>query len=89
MRKNNVMNQSREAMMLELQQLGFMLVDLNLYLDNNPNDQEAINDFNGYFQAYWEKKSAYEMQFGPLANFGHCPASYPWSWVNEPWPWEM
>ena len=35
-----------------------------------------------------KKKSAYEMQFGPLANFGYTPAAYPWNWVNEPWPWE-
>ncbi len=88
MKKTN-MCVTREAAMLELQQLGFVLVDLNLYLDNNPNDQEAINDYNCAFQAYWEKKNAYETQFGPLANFGYCPASYPWSWVNEPWPWEM
>ena len=87
MKKTNLCT-TREAMLLELQQLSFVLVDLNLYLDNNPNDQQAINYFNCFFQNYWEKKSAYEMQFGPLANFGYTPAAYPWNCINDPWPWE-
>ena len=81
--KKATMCVTREAAMLELQQLGFVLVDLNLYLDNNPNDQEAINDYNSAFQSYWEKKNAFETQFGPLANFGYCPASYPWRNENR------
>lgn len=89
MKKNNNMCAARENAMLELQQIGFMLVELNLFLDNNPEDQEAINNYNCLFQSYWEKKNAYEAQFGPLANFGYCPANYPWSWVCEPWPWEI
>ena len=79
---------TKKSMMLELQQLSFSLVDLNLFLDTHPNDQDAINDFNQLFQQYWELKSNYELQYGPLDNFGQNPASCPWSWVDEPWPWE-
>ena len=85
---NGNMMPNKRAMMLELQQLSFSLVDLNLFLDTHPNDQEAIDDFNELFKQYWELKSNYELQFGPLNNFGHNPASCPWSWVDEPWPWE-
>ena len=79
---------AKQAMLYEIQQVSFSLVDLNLYLDNHPNCQQAIDDYNQLFQVYWEMKSNYEMQYGPLANFGHCPATYPWSWINDPWPWE-
>lgn len=79
---------NQQSMLLELQQLSFSLVDLNLFLDMNPTEQQAINDYNQLFQQYWELKSNYELQFGPMNNFGHSPASSPWNWVNEPWPWE-
>lgn len=63
--KKATMCVTREAAMLELQQLGFVLVDLNLYLDNNPNDQEAINDYNSAFQSYWEKKMPLKHNLDP------------------------
>ena len=78
----------RRTMLLELQQLSFSLVDLNLFLDTNPENQQAVEDYNRLFEQYWEAKSNFELQFGPMNNFGHCPASYPWSWINDPWPWE-
>ena len=74
--------------MAELQQLSFALVDLNLYLDTHPQNQQAAEDFNTLFQKYWEAKTLYESKYGPLTNFGYSPASYPYAWVNCPWPWE-
>lgn len=79
---------AQKAALLQLQQLSFSLVDLNLYLDTNPDNQQAINDYNQLFEQYWDAKSNYELQYGPMNNFGHCPATYPWSWINDPWPWE-
>ena len=37
---------NREAALLELQQLSFSLVDLNLYLDTHPHDTEALAYYN-------------------------------------------
>ena len=79
---------SKQALLLEVQQLSFALVDLNLFLDINPDCQDAINDYNVIFKQYWQVRTQYEIAYGPLANFGHCPATYPWSWINDPWPWE-
>ena len=79
---------SQKTALLELQQLSFSLVDLNLYLDTNPANQQAVNDYNQLFEQYWDAKANYELQYGPMNNFGHCPATYPWSWINDPWPWE-
>lgn len=86
--KKSATVRNKQSLLLEIQQLSFALVDLNLFLDINPTCQQAIEDYNTIFQKYWEVRANYELQFGPLANFGHCPATYPWSWVNDPWPWE-
>ena len=40
---------NRQAAMLELQQLSFSLVDLNLFLDTHPDNQQAVNDYNQLF----------------------------------------
>ena len=41
---------SNQAMLLELQQLSFSLVDLNLFLDTHPDNQQAVADYNQLFQ---------------------------------------
>ncbi|NLT94122.1 MAG: spore coat protein CotJB [Clostridia bacterium] len=76
-------------LMRQLQEVSFALVELNLYLDNYPNNQQALADFNSLSQKYQELKAMYEAQYGPLTNFGYAPSQYPWQWVNEPWPWEV
>ena len=81
-------NQSKQQLLQQINQLSFCLVDLNQYLDMHPDNQEAITQFNCFFQQYWDVKTAYTLQYGPLNNFGFCPASYPWSWTNDPWPWD-
>lgn len=75
-------------LMRQLQEVSFALVDLNLYLDNYPNNQQALADFNRLSQQYAELKNSYEAQYGPLTNFGYSCSQYPWQWIGEPWPWE-
>lgn len=82
------MNRYHCDLMRQLQEISFSLVDINLFLDNNPNNQQALADFNMLSQKYQELKSMYEATYGPLANFGYSPSQYPWQWVCEPWPWE-
>ena len=66
----------------------FACIDLNLYLDNNPHDQDALCKYNMYFEKFQEAKYNYEQMYGPLTNFGYVPDSYEWSWVDNPWPWK-
>ncbi|HBG21807.1 MAG: spore coat protein CotJB [Syntrophaceticus sp.] len=84
------MNKSRVRMLRELQEIEFALVELNLYLDTHPNDEEAINNFNTLAIRLQQAKQSYEAKFGPLINFGHSgPVQAPWKWIEEPWPWEI
>ena len=74
--------------MLQIQQVDFLLVDLQLYLDNHPDCQAALDDFNALSQTSAELKDAYQCQYGALMNFGSDPAGDRWAWTDEPWPWE-
>ena len=77
-----------DKMLRKIQELEFAAVELNLFLDNHPTHQRALMDYNMITQELMQVKQAYEMQYGPLTNFGFAPSQYPWRWVEEPWPWE-
>lgn len=78
----------RKTMLTRIQELEFAAVELNLFLDTHPENQQALADFNMITEQLINMKNAYEMMFGPLCNFGSSPSRYPWKWIDEPWPWE-
>ena len=81
------MNEQAE-MLTVLDSLCFATIDLNLYLDNYPNDREALNLFNDYRQQLNAYKQEYQQKFGPLLISSDALNKYPWTWNNSPWPWE-
>jgi spore coat protein JB len=78
----------QKALMKKLQELGFMLVELNLYLDNHPDCRDARLLYNKYSAEMAATREEYFEKYGPTMNFGVCPAGDSFSWVNSPWPWE-
>lgn len=64
----------------------FAAHDLNLYLDNNPEDQDMIRLFNEHVSQVNQLQTQYEQKYGPL--FVDASNSYPWAWNDSPWPWE-
>ena len=79
---------SKSDLILKIQELTFACVDLNLYLDNHPDDACAINMYNSFSKQLNEAMRSYECKYGPLTNFGYGKSNCPWQWVEEPWPWE-
>ena len=65
---------------------GFAAHDLNLYLDNNPDDRDMIKLFNEYTDQANKVMAEYESKYGPL--FVDASNTYPWAWNKSPWPWE-
>ena len=63
----------------EIKKYQFYAVELNLYLDNFPNNKKATNDY---------LIMDYEKNFGPLRNFGSAYFENPVAWISSPWPWE-
>ena len=75
-------------MLTDIDALGFALVDLNLYLDINPDDRNALDLFNRYRREKETKLKEYESKYGPITLISDSLNSYPWSWDDMPWPWD-
>ena len=67
--------------------LGFCAVDMMLYLDTHPDDEEALNYFNQCTALYNAAKQSYQEQFGHLNAFSEQERSS-WDWNTAPMPWE-
>lgn len=76
-------------LMEQLQAIDFVLVELTLYLDNHPNDAEAIQQFNHYAQLSHQVRHQVEQYYGPMQQFGNSYSGYPWNWIDSPWPWQL
>lgn len=71
----------------ELQALEFVLVELGLYLDTHPTDQEAFALFQEYAALEQEGKKRYEAEYGPLTSAASAQGKT-FEWIHGPWPWE-
>lgn len=67
--------------------LGFCAVDMMLYLDTHPDDEEALNYFNQCTALYNAAKQSYQEQFGQLNAFSEQERSS-WDWNTAPMLWE-
>lgn len=82
--------EKQPAILSRLQEIEFVAVELNLYLDTHPCDTEALNDYNCAVEMLRKHIKEYEKEFGPLMNFGFGGfSSEPWQWAMGPWPWEI
>lgn len=79
---------SREEMSDKMYELKFAAIDLNLFLDNNPDNKKALMDYHTITEELKRLTNIYEEQFGPLNNFGGSKSQYPFAWIDEPWPWQ-
>jgi len=71
----------------ELQMLGFVLQELALYLDTHPEDEEALQMYRNYQQAYHSGMMHYSEHCKPLSHT--VPVNDKnYSWLKDPWPWE-
>ena len=79
---------SKSSMILKIQELSFACVDLNLYLDNHPDDANAVSMYNSMSKQLTVAIRLYECTYGPVSNCGYGKSSCPWQWVEQPWPWD-
>ena len=68
--------------------LCFACIDLNLYLDNFPNNKELSNLFRQYVEEKERAIKEYEQKYGPLFVDNSVDNSNNWRWNSIPWPWE-
>lgn len=85
------MNCERQLSMLKkIQEMQFVAIELNLFLDTHPCDSDALNDFNCAVEILERHVMAYQDEFGPFLSFGFGGQSEePWQWAKGPWPWQL
>lgn len=77
-------NNEKEELLFNISEYSFMMHELNLYLDVNPNNKEALNKFNEYRIKTDELIMKYERKYGPLMVNSDTNKSF--NWINK-WPW--
>ena len=69
--------------------LGFVVIELTLYLDTHPTDRNAMEYLNHYNRMSNQAKKEYSRKFGSLtvalADTSDCGD---WNWATLPMPWE-
>ena len=86
---NIPINNERDEMLLNVGELSFARHEMNLLLDNYPNNKEALNLFNKYREMEEEQVNNYERRFGPLYITSNDMINSPFKWENDIWPWEL
>ena len=78
----------RKELMDKINLYSFAMNEANLFLDTHPYDTEALAYFQKYRDLRVEAVKEYAKHYAPLAiDYAVCDKT-PFSWVNEPWPWE-
>lgn len=84
------MNNECKRLHRRLQELGFIAVELNLYLDTHPNDTRAITEYNRVSEELKKVSEEHNRTCGPHLGFGYSPnKGNTWLWAEQPWPWEI
>lgn len=82
-------NTERDSLLNKVRQYKFAMIDLNLYLDTNPNDDNVLKIFNNYKNLEMQAVKEYESKYGPLTIDSIPMNANSWVWDNGPWPWEV
>lgn len=75
-----------DSALSQLQALQFVILELGLYLDTHPEDQEAFALFQKYVDLERKARQSYTAQFGPLC-MTEAANDGTYTWPNSPWPW--
>ena len=82
---NSTCTNTREEMMMNINEYSFTITDLALYLDINPEDEKALCLHKECCKMYKDICDKYQKIYGPLSINFPCNK---WRWLEEPWPWE-
>ncbi|MTI49727.1 spore coat protein CotJB [Sporosalibacterium faouarense] len=81
------MDKKQLKLLNELMEIGFSLVETNLYLDTHPTDERALRLHNTLSAQYQELEMMYTDLYGPLK--ATSMSQFPWRYIEEPWPWDI
>lgn len=83
------MDDKQCALLKKISEIGFVAIELQLYLDTHPCDSDALNDYNCAVDLLRKYQLQYEEAFGSIMQIGHRGFNGKWDWIDSPWPWQM
>ena len=83
-----VARDKREELLYNILKYKFAMVELDLYLDMNPNDRSMIELYKKYMMEEKMLCEQYEKSYGPLTLDSMEVGTNKWNWIESPWPWE-
>jgi spore coat protein JB len=75
------------ALLMRINELGFAMDELRLFLDTHPDCTEALSQYNELQNRKMAAVAEYEAKYGPLTSYGNVNCDN-WDWGNRPWPWQ-
>lgn len=83
--------EEERQMMLQVQQADFVVVELTLYTNTHPDDEEGLEQWRDAIKVAANLRRKYENRYGPLS-LASVPSKQAmevgWRWNQEPWPWQ-
>jgi len=80
---------NRREMLNTINELSFSVLDIQLFLDTHPCDEDALAYFQECSNARNQALKEYAQYYGPLTiDTATASCSERWSWINDPWPWQ-
>ena len=76
----------REMLLKKISTYKFAALDLQLYLDTHPDNEDTIKKMNMFKEKAAPLVEKYERKYGPLTKSETEMNN--WSWIKAPWPWE-
>ena len=73
--------------LVQVQELGFALRELGLYLDTHAGDAEAFAAYQDLLRLAEEGAQRYAKLYGPITKRDLLNAET-YTWLKSPWPWE-
>lgn len=80
-------NTEKEKLLFDVNKYYFALLEMQLYLDNFPDDHEALKKFNEFRSEYVRAKESFESKFESLDISSNYLNKSPWNWANSSFPW--
>lgn len=77
----------REILLKRVQVCEFAMLDLALFLDTHPDDQQALAHYRKHQTMRKNAVAEYEERFGPLTKENAAEGER-WTWVDGLWPWQ-
>ena len=78
----------RKVLLNRVRICDFVLQEIALFLDNNPQNKEALECYQKYLDMQREAREMYVKRYEPLTHTDFAGGNR-WNWIDGPWPWEL